>query len=60
MDFRKVAIQSFIGAIFFTIISVILEGEYTQEVWIEKGLNGLLFGLAYALILIIKEKFIKN
>ncbi len=60
MDFKKIVIQAFIGALLFTIISVILAGEYTQEVWIEKALRGLLFGAVYGVFLVVREKFIKK
>ena len=60
MDIKKVVIQAFIGAILFTIISVILAGEYTQEVWIEKGIRGLIFGAVYGVFLVIREKFIRK
>lgn len=60
MDFKKVVIQAFIGVVFFTIISVILEGEYTQEVWMEKALRGLLFGVVYAVFLVVRNKYIRK
>jgi hypothetical protein len=60
MDLKRIAIQAFVGAILFTIISVILEGNYGQEIWIQKGTTGLLFGVAYAIFLVVKEKFLKK
>lgn len=60
MGFKKVVIQAFIGAMLFTIISVILEGQYGQEVWTEKGLRGLLFGAVYGVFLVVKQKIIKK
>ena len=60
MGLKKVIIQACVGAILFTIISVILEGEYGQDVWVDKGLRGLLFGVVYAVFLVVKEKFIKT
>ena len=60
MDIKKVVIQAFIGAMLFTIISVILAGEYTQEVWIEKSIRGLIFGAVYGVFLVIREKFIRK
>ena len=60
MDIRKIGIQALVGAILFTAISVILDGNYGQKTWMAKGLNGLLFGLVYALFLIVKEKFFKK
>jgi hypothetical protein len=53
-------IQALVGAVCFTIISVILEGTYTQEVWIEKGLRGLLFGGIYGVYIAVRGQFKKN
>ncbi len=60
MDIRKISIQAIVGAILFTVISVVLEGSYGQEVWVEKGLSGILFGVVYALFLVIKVKYLKK
>jgi len=60
MDVNRILTQALVGAILFTIISVILEGSYGQEVWIEKGIRGVIFGLLYGVFLVVKEKFIKK
>ena len=60
MNVRKIIIQALVGAILFTIISVILEGDYGQEVWQEKGLRGLLFGGIYAIYIAVRGKFKKE
>ncbi len=60
MEGKKLVVQSAVGAFLFTIIAVILEGSYGQEVWIEKGAKGLLFGVLYGVFLVVKEKLIKK
>lgn len=60
MNPQKLLAQVVVGMILFTVIAVILEGNYTQEIWLEKGKMALLFGLAYAVFLILKDKFIKK
>lgn len=60
MGIKKIAIQALVGAVLFTIISVILEGSYGDAVWMEKGLRGLLFGVVYGLFLVIKQQFIRK
>ena len=60
MDKRKIGIQAIVGAILFTAISVVLEGDYGQEVWLEKGFLGILFGVVYAIFLVIKVKYLKK
>lgn len=60
MEIKKIGIQALVAVILFTIFSVILTGDYSQEMWIEKGLRGLVFGVIYFVFLILKEKFKKN
>ena len=60
MELKKLVFQAFVAMVLFTIASVILAGDYSQEIWIEKGLRGLIFGVIYFVFLILKEKFKKN
>lgn len=60
MDLQKVVVQATVGAILFTVISVILDGSYEREVWFEKGMRGAIFGILYGVFLVVKEKFIKK
>jgi len=60
MDTKKLAIQVVVAMILFIIVSLILEGTYTQEVIIEKSKTALLFGLAYAIFIWIRTKLKKN
>ncbi|MFK7813382.1 MAG: hypothetical protein AB8B59_12895 [Maribacter sp.] len=60
MDLKKITIQALVAVVLFTIVSVVLARDYSEEVWIEKGLRGLIFGVIYFVFLIVKEKFKKN
>ena len=60
MKTRKIVLQAVVGGILFTVISVLLERSYTQEVWQEKAVRGFIFGLLYALFLLIRERFINT
>ena len=60
MDLKRIFIQVIVGAILFTVVSVILEGSYDQQIWLEKGMRGAIFGVLYGVFLIVKEKFIKK
>ncbi len=60
MNVKKIVVQALVGAILFTVVSVILDGNHTEEVWLEKGLRGLMFGVIYGIFLVVKEKFIKK
>lgn len=56
----KIIVQSIFAAVLFIVISVILEKDYSQAVWLEKGVNGGIFAVCYALFLIVRQKFIKK
>lgn len=45
MEIKKIGIQVLVAIILFTIFSVILARDYSQEIWIEKGFGGLVFGV---------------
>ena len=44
----------------FTLISVVLEKEYTQAVFLEKFWNGLVFGAIYGVFVWARNKFKSN
>lgn len=60
MPNRKLLVQVLVAIILFTLIAVILEKEYTQEVVLDKFQKGLIFGLIYGVILWAREKFKQN
>lgn len=60
MGAKKIAIQVFVAMILFIIVSLILEGDYTQEVIIAKAKTALLFGMAYAIFILVRTKFRNN
>ncbi len=57
---RRILIQVVVAIILFTVVSVILERSYSQEVWFAKGKVALAFGAVYGVFLVVKEKFIKK
>jgi len=57
MDIKRLASQMVAAFLLFTIISVILEKEYTKETIFNKAVNGLIFGLVYGVFLWVREKF---
>ncbi len=60
MDKKKLLIQVLVAIGLFIVISLIIEGNYSQEMILEKARNGFIFGLLYGGYLIIREKFIKK
>ncbi len=57
MDIKKLISQVVAAILLFTIISVILEKEYTQEVILEKLQTGVIFGILYGVFVWAREKF---
>lgn len=53
-------VQVLVGIVLFTLVSVVLEKDYSTDTWYEKGKTALLFGLAYAIFLLIKERLRKK
>lgn len=60
MNLKQGILKALIGALFFTLVTVILNGDYAQEAWLEKGARGLIFGGIYLVYLLVKEKFKKK
>ena len=60
MNAKKIIIQVLVAIALFIIIALIIEGDYGQEMIIEKTRNGFIFGLVYAVYVIVREKFIKK
>ncbi len=60
MGSTRLASQVIAGTILFTVISVVLEGTYTPEVWFEKVKLGLVFGLVYGMYLWARDRFTKK
>ena len=56
MDIKKFTAQVIAGVLLFIIISVILEGVYTYDIWVEKTKWALIFGLVYGMFIWIREK----
>lgn len=57
MDIKRWVAQIVAAVVLFTLISVILEKEYTKDIIINKVGNGLIFGLIYGVFLWAREKF---
>ncbi len=57
MSGKRIGSQVIVAIILFIAISVILEGEYTQDVVFEKVKTALAFGVVYAVFVVAREKF---
>lgn len=57
MDIKKSIVEVVAAIFLFTLLSTILEREYTQEIILLKLQTGVIFGLVYALFIWVREKF---
>ncbi|MGB5555981.1 MAG: hypothetical protein WBM83_15100 [Flavobacteriaceae bacterium] len=60
MELKKLLIQVLVAIALYIIISLIIEGDYSQNMILEKARNGVVFGVLYAVYLVIRQKFIKK
>jgi len=60
MDIKKIVIQALVAVALFIIIALIIEGDFSQEMILEKTKNGVIFGVLYAVYLVVRNKFIKK
>ncbi|WP_298501874.1 hypothetical protein [uncultured Maribacter sp.] len=56
MDAKKVVIQVLVAMVLFVIISLIIEGDYSQEMIFYKGKIALLFGAFYSVYIVLRTK----
>lgn len=57
MDFKKLISQVVAAILLFTLMSVILEKEYTQEIILEKLQTGVIFGILYGIFIWARQRF---
>jgi len=57
MDLKKMISQVIAAILLFTVVSVILEKEYTQEVFLEKLQTGFIFGILYGVYIWARQRF---
>lgn len=60
MDTKRIVVQVLVAIVLFIIIALIIEGDFSREMIIEKSRNGIIFGVLYAIYIVVKEKFIKR
>jgi|GEM_PF-1713411 len=60
MELRKYIVSMVIAMVFYVVISLILEGEFTKDLLIRESGEGLIFGILYGLYLFLRKRFIKK
>ncbi len=60
MDIKKLISQVIAAVVLYTVISVVLEKDYTTDTWINEGKEALIFGLVFGILMWLRERFRKN
>ena len=60
MDKKKLISQIIAAIVLYTVISVILEKDYSLETWISEGKDALIFGAIFGVLMWLRERFRKS
>lgn len=59
MDWKKLLSQVIAAILLYTLISVILEKEYSMATWINEGKEALIFGVIFGVLMWLRARFRK-
>ncbi len=57
MKIKKYIIQALVAVALYVLISMILEGDYSNEILMREILEGLVFGVFYGIFLVVRDKY---
>jgi len=57
MKIKKYIIQAVVAVALYVLISMILEGEYSNEILMREISEGLVFGVLYGVFLGVRDKY---
>ena len=60
MDKKKLISQVIAAIVLYTVISVILEKDYSTETWLNEGKEALIFGAIFGVLMWLRERFRKS
>lgn len=60
MDKKKLISQVIAAIVLYTVISVILEKDYSTDTWINEGKEALIFGAIFGVLMWLRERFRKS
>ena len=60
MDKKKFISQIIAAIVLYTVISVILEKDYSMDTWMNEGKEALIFGVIFGVLMWIRERFRKS
>lgn len=59
MDKKKLASQIIAAVVLYTVISVVLEKDYSMETWMTQGKEALIFGVIFGILMWLRARFRK-
>ncbi len=59
MDWKRLLSQVIAAIVLYTVISVILEKEYSMDTWINEGKEALIFGVIFGILMWLRARFWK-
>ncbi|MCE2612885.1 hypothetical protein LVD13_07875 [Flavobacteriaceae bacterium D16] len=60
MDKKKFISQVLSAIVLYTVISVILEKDYSMDSWLTQGREALIFGAIFGVLMWLRERFRKK
>jgi len=57
MKTKKYIIQALVAVALYVLISMILEGEYSNEILSREIAEGLVFGVLYGVFIVVRDKY---
>ncbi|MBT8322021.1 MAG: hypothetical protein KJO94_00955 [Eudoraea sp.] len=59
MDWKRLISQIIAAIVFYTVISVVLEKDYSMETWLKEGKEALIFGAIFGVLMWLRMRFRK-
>ena len=60
MDWKRLSSQVIAAILLYTVISVILEKDYSMETWLNEGKEALIFGVIFGILMWLRTRFRKR
>ncbi len=60
MDWKRLSSQVIAAILLYTLISVILEKDYSMETWLNEGKEALIFGVIFGILMWLRMRFRKR
>ena len=60
MDWKRLSSQIIAAIVLYTVISVILEKDYSVETWLNEGKEALIFGAIFGVLMWLRMRFWKR